>query len=261
MLDHDVRQVQIAMAAAHEPLGPTGQQERRQGVEPRLGRRDQPLDRLRPQIGAPPAQELGVRGEHIGERVAPGGGVGAIRPGVEAGDLPTQGLGQDPVHAAGTGGEQRVFGKAPHLDQPVHGFAGPVEGEVPWRGLGDGADAAVKVRRSLAIEGDLPLAGPAPPLRAGEVEEAEVHRLLQLEHAVGEQDHPGDRGLDHLLGRRPLPRARDEPGEHRLGRPRAHGNRRERSQAWPGVGRSNTSRSCRRKGRSRQNSRRSGRMR
>jgi hypothetical protein len=76
-------------------------------------------------------------------------------------------------------------------------------------GKGDIGDAEVDVVREPPVELDLAMAGPFPPLARGEIQEAEIHRFLQLEGSIAdEEDHAGvclrdARGQDvHRLGSR-----------------------------------------------------------
>ena len=97
VLDEDVAEVQIAVAAAHEAHLPPPLQQRNQPAEFPLGRLKHRLQPLGAQMLHPAAQEVCVRTQHIGEAV-PSGGFGLERRGrVETGDLASERFGQGPV--------------------------------------------------------------------------------------------------------------------------------------------------------------------
>jgi hypothetical protein len=63
-------------------------------------------------------------------------------------------------------------------------------------------------RAAATVEADLCLAGGAPFLKAGEINESEVDGLFELKDFVVDQEYPGDVRLDEL----------DRSGRLRVGR-------------------------------------------
>jgi hypothetical protein len=104
---------------------------------------------------------------------------------VEARDLAPQRLGHRPVHPIRRDRQHAaVVEPAHHEDRLALHLA----------------DLAVDVGRGALVEDELALDGPSALLGRGEVQEAEVHWLLQLERIGALEEHQGAGGLHHALG-------------------------------------------------------------
>ena len=122
-------------------------------------------------------------------------------------------LGQGAVDPLGVVGQDGAAVERAHLQHHLHRLALAAKRQGAVRRARHRVDGAVDVRRGLAVEAQLPLARPATLLQRREIEEAEVHRLLGLQHPVGEHEDPGDRRLVHRVGRFAGPSPGLQPGE------------------------------------------------
>ena len=234
---HHVREVQVAVAFAHEaepqPLV-------HRGRDPAMRRVGPPLDRGDPRrdVGGvlQPAHVLEVGGR-VRERGRGGpprvGRRGARNLGVEARDAS-----REFVHALG---RQRIRREQAvellravepaHADRVLDAFAGAVDARRVRR-AGDGRDAQVEIGRQPAVQPQFLLARGTPLRERGEVEEPQVERLLDLVGIVAGEHDPRDVRLDDLDVRRRMRKALRvaQPGRERrrVGGGVSHGVRRER---------------------------------
>ena len=128
------------------------------------------------------------------------GGAGGVEGGDAPGEAAEQRRGEVPAGEAG--GEAVGVREADHLHRVVGGGAALGPGAGPQEAHGvpvpEGvAHPPVDAGGEAAVQAHLVLAGPSPDGGLGEVEEGELHRLLQLEHRVAGEEEPGDVGLHH----------------------------------------------------------------
>ncbi len=92
-----------------------------------------------------------------------------------------------------------LLGQAHHLQGVLQGVARTTQPDLPAV-LRDGQDLQVDLRAEPPVQDQLFVQIMMAPAQGGEVEEAQVHRLLDLVgEAVGDED-PGDVGLDQVDG-------------------------------------------------------------
>ena len=198
-VEHEVGEVEVAVAFPDPPRSPPPLDHVGQRLEPR----EQP--------GLDPSQSIGGIGPVVAKlaevdrhrqvdtlRRAPGVTGGRHRePLLDRGDRLAESLAVGGCKPAGGEPDVESVGlvELHELDGPFD--RRPVASDV--RGVGRAGDrhgGHVELRREPAADADLFLAKPPAALERGVVEEAEVERLLQLvDERAGEED-PGDVGLD-----------------------------------------------------------------
>lgn len=198
----DIAEMQVAVAAAHQPGAAAGDEQRpdlaqrgkaRAGQRLAFGRAIEGLARgerrlVLPDIGGErldPRRVLDHRGARVSRRN-------------RAGEL----VRESDVDAGAVGDlvERLRLVETHHVDRPLHRLALAADGE-PSVGLaGDGDNAVVERRGEGAVCLDFGLAGRLALRQRGKVEKRETHLPLDLERAVAGQEHRSDMGVDALHG-------------------------------------------------------------
>jgi hypothetical protein len=201
VVQHDVGEMQVAVAFAHEAAVAAVAQKRR---DARV-LRERPLAQRR---DAGREVRVVLRREHVievGDRVRQrdsgcpprvGHGRGG-RATMKASDQACQlvdALGRQPAFAQQPVEFQRAI-EAPHAHRVLE--HGPIAADLRLvRGAGHGHDIEVEFRREPAIQPHLLFARRAPPGERREVEKSEVEGLFQLVGIVAGEDDPRDVRLD-----------------------------------------------------------------
>ena len=197
---HDVPEMEVAMAAAHETRFRAPRQDGlrfRQAVV-NIGLKPGELA-LVEQVG-PCFQDLSIARRHLfepGRLVDAADRFGDV---VQVDDRPGQLLDHavaDGV-AAGEMVERHHRIEAAHAHGIVDGRAIAAEREPAGRLAGDGDDVEVDVGRRALVQLDLARAGPAPLLQRREVHERIAHRALDLVGEIAGEDDDGAMGVDPL---------------------------------------------------------------
>ncbi|MCY1394034.1 hypothetical protein D9M71_89480 [compost metagenome] len=199
--DRGITQVDVAMAFADEAVGLARLEYRQQAIEGSFrpgfqgiqllqvaGFRQQRTDLL----------EILPHRRHAGfgraQRILLGNLRSAL---VEIGDLPGQGIDVRFAQFAAClhFAEQTFLGELAAFEHVLDGRTGTVQ---YWRILaaGDRQDFEVQAFSQALVEAQLFLAEVLAGFEAGEVEEAEVHRLLDLVDVGAGEKYPGNVGLD-----------------------------------------------------------------
>ena len=212
--DHDVAQVQIAVALADEAgrastveqLGAAIQLAEEVASEPLTHRLVEAVTAYSSRPAAFPSMT---------QRIPALPPVIAPRPGVvvEARHRVAQRLDLVDLERATIGEpvEELRLVEARHVDAPVDRIARSADGEQSVRRAGDGDDATIERRRGASIEPQLRFARGAPQPRGREVQVVEADRPLQLERPVPGQEHHRAVRVDAfhrqaaVRGRRPEP--------------------------------------------------------
>ena len=198
--------MQVPVTLPHQPGGEAPVQPGPLGGEHLRRAGDHPLRRLGSEDRCQLPQVGGVGGQHIVEAVRPAPGRAQGRGPVDPGDLPADGLGQVPVHPVGALAQHRGLVEAAHFQHIVHGLGGVGRGEAEAVGPGHHRmQGPIDVRRGDPVQAQLLLPRPQALFQGGEVQEAEIHRLLPLQGPVGIEIDLGDRRLDPPVAGAGLP--------------------------------------------------------
>ena len=190
--EHDVGEVQIAVAVPHPAVGTALVEKVGSCLELSLRGRVQRCDRGRVEDGGCEAREIaGIALDDRPHRRVAALVAADLGLGVETADLDRQRLDQvraqlascrDPV-------ELGVLRETGHLEQPFDRLARPAERQAAVGLARDRDDAAVELGRRAPVQGELGLECRLAPRERGEVHEAEAHRALHLPGALpGEED-------------------------------------------------------------------------
>jgi hypothetical protein len=198
---HDVGQMQVAMALADEPAVAPGREPAPAAVELLLRPLRQPVQPCALVLVVEPQQAqrevLARPAQHLLRRTVVGAGGRKGRPAVKPGDRGSQPVDVHRVQPAGARAAvgQVAGGKAAHSDRVLDGRPAAAE---PRRRLGSGDPhhVHVKLLRGAPVQPDLLLAEVLPGLQRAEVDEAEGDRLLQLVGKLAGEQDAGDMGLD-----------------------------------------------------------------
>ncbi|WP_238532658.1 hypothetical protein [Novosphingobium pentaromativorans] len=92
--------------------------------------------------------------------------------------------------------EQRIVGKALHLENPVDRISEASDFEVAIRALADGMHGTIELRRCPPVEAQFGFKGVAPSLGRREVEIAERHSTFDLPRPIRFEKYAGAVGVD-----------------------------------------------------------------
>ncbi len=87
--------------------------------------------------------------------------------------------------------EHPVGGHAAHDNRPFDRFPGRIH-----PGSGDRHDTQIDVGRQALVETNLIVTGAFASIRITEIDETQIDRALELDHALARQIDPGDMGFD-----------------------------------------------------------------
>ena len=134
--------------------------------------------------------------------VAAGGGMAGRRGGLLAGQFAAQGAHQGAVQLAPRGdiAQQLRLVEAPHLHGVIEQLPTSITlpavcEDRPARGRGDRHYREVELGGEALVEGQFLFAEETALFQGGKIQEAEIHRLLDLVGVFPGQDDPGDMGF------------------------------------------------------------------
>ena len=224
---HDVAQVQVAVALPHESRGTAFIEQRSTTVEFARAPFGQPAARAGIQNALTVLSESGgIAVDHpchpwLATVIGP-----ALRRHMKLGDGGRQSWHQSEIQAPGRGEsvEERLLREAIHLDHPIDGRASAVECECSVRFAGDGHDASIDGRCGASIEAHLGVTHRATAFCGREIEIIESDGPLELVGTLpGEEDDGAVRVDPFDTGPTVRRRRRKEPndlglilGDHRL---------------------------------------------
>ena len=201
--EHDVAQVQIAVAVAHPALPAAVFEQRGDAGQFAPAGFDQACDVGGNEgAGGGFGEAGGIVVDILGHGWAAAEAGSDVAGGVETGDdgggVFQDGGGQPAL--PGQAVEQQAVVEAVHVDQPIDVFARPAQGQGAIGLAGDGDHAAIEIRRRAPVDGDFRQAGLAAALGRREIEIRETHGALQLQRPVAINEQFGDVGGDAADG-------------------------------------------------------------
>ncbi len=193
---HDVAEMGVTMAAAHQAFCRTLFQQRHRLGEALMAEAIETLDRLARQRGLG-TEFRGVAVDDLRDGWQPCRSIRSLGVQVRITDHIRQRLAKRGRDLAGA--RQVIEGPAlietGHLDRPFDHFALAVDLRAV-RPARDRNDAAVKHRRMATVDRQFLLAGLLAQRERRVVQEGQPHRALDLQHALGFQEHDRDMGID-----------------------------------------------------------------